>query len=79
MLSTAAWAAAAAADTWDPEDKGGELEGECGELNTWCCDIKGGDKLLLIDPSVVLEPTEEGKVTIGGGVWDEAENVRYHY
>ena len=62
MLSTAAWAAAAAAETWDPDDNGGELEGECGELNPWCCDIRGGDRLLLI------EPTEDGNVAIGGGV-----------
>ena len=66
MLSTAAWAAAAAAETWDPDDKGGELDGECGELNAWCV-IRGGDKLLLIDP------TEEGRVTIGGGVSGEAK------
>ena len=66
MLSTAAWAAAAAAETWDPDDKGGELEGECGEPNPWCWDINGGDKLLLI------EPIDDGSVTIGGGESGEA-------
>ena len=75
MLSTAACAAAAAAETWawDADDIGGELDGEWEGFIPWCCGKRGGERLLLIDPSVVLEPTDEGNVAVGGGVSGEAE------
>ena len=74
MLSTAACAAAAAAETWawDADEIGGELDGEWEEFNAWGCGSSGGDKLLLIELSVVFDATEEGNVTVGGGEPDNA-------
>ena len=74
MLSTAACAAAAAAETWawDADDIGGELDGEWEGFNVWDCVNNGGDKLLLIELRVVLDVADEGKVTVGGGEPDKA-------
>ena len=73
MLSTAAWAAAAAADTcaWEAEDKGGELEGEWGAF----CDKSGGDRLLLIELIEVFAVADDDNVAVGEGDSDEPEKI----
>ena len=75
MLSTAACAAAAAAETWAwdaEEEMGGEFEGEWEGFNCWGGGNSGGDRLLLIELIVVFDATEEGKDTDGGGDPDKA-------